>query len=181
MSRASRNPISLLLLRLAQQHMLCLLQEAPTAVAEYWRAVCGGLGEWACQCCSWMSSCRSGGVGSVNKSVFGVLYLRPVQPASAFCGHHLGGILGTSKRRCSYCSAQWIHAAEIWHRKRDLVVLFGKGGLLLSIFEWSLISFTGCGLFLPCCGILRLGISNYAKNHYQHHEYLTTNSFVFRK
>lgn len=73
-----------------------------------------------------------------------------------------------------------MHAAEIWRRKRSLVVLFGEAGLLLSIFKWSLVSFTGCGLFLLCCCMFRLGISNYIKNHCQHHEYLTTNSFVVR-
>lgn len=71
-----------------------------------------------------------------------------------------------------------MHAAEMWHRKRALVVLFGEAGLLLSIFKWSLVSFTGCGLFLLHCCMFRLSISNYTKNHCQHHDYLTTKSFV---
>lgn len=52
-----------------------------------------------------MPSCSRGGVENVKKGVFGVLHLGPVQPGSAFRGHHLGGILGASRVRCS-CSAQ---------------------------------------------------------------------------
>lgn len=42
---------------------------------------------------------------------------------------------------------------------------------------WYLLQ--GCELFLLCCCTFRLGINE--QNHCQHHEYLTTNSFIIRK
>lgn len=43
--------------------------------------------------------------------------------------------------------------------------------------------FTGCGLFLLCCCIFRLGINewNYTKNYCQYCEYLPTSSFIIGK
>lgn len=71
-------------------------------------------------------------------------------------------------------------------RNRALEVLFDEADVLLSVYFLTgacLVHFTGCGLFLLCYCIFRLGINewNYTKNYCQYCEYLPTSSFIVRK